>query len=173
MIDSMAATTTLIPVKEYLATSYRPDREYIDGAVLERNLGEHDHSRLQAHLATYLMNREKQWGIHVVIEQRVQVRPTRFRVPDVCVTRGDAPIEQIFTRPPLLAIEILSPDDRMSEMLERIHDYLSFGVLCVWLLDPRTRGAFVHTSAGMQEVKDGVLRTADPEMAVPLAELFD
>ena len=32
---------------EYLATSYRPDREYVDGAVVERNLGEHDHSRLQ------------------------------------------------------------------------------------------------------------------------------
>ena len=173
MRDSMAATTTLIPVKEYLATSYRPDREYIDGAVLERNLGEHGHSRLQINLGSFLRAREKQWGIHVVTEQRVQVRPTRFRVPDVCVTRSDAPIEEIFTHPPALAIEILSPDDRMSEMLERIHDYLSFGVPCVWLLDPRTRGAFVYTAAGMQEVKDGVLRTADPEMTVSLAELFD
>jgi hypothetical protein len=39
--------STLISVEEYLNTSYRPDREYIDGALLERNVGERAHSRLQ------------------------------------------------------------------------------------------------------------------------------
>ena len=36
------------PLSEYLATSYRPDREYVDGEVKERNVGEYDHSRPQA-----------------------------------------------------------------------------------------------------------------------------
>ncbi len=39
---------TLISVEEYLATSYRPDCDYVDGEVVERNLGEWDHSRLQS-----------------------------------------------------------------------------------------------------------------------------
>ena len=72
--------------------------------------------------------------------------------------------------PPLLCIEILSREDRMSEMLERVDDYISFGVSCVWVLDPRTHRAFVYTAEGMHEPKDGVLR-AGSDIAVPMAEL--
>ncbi len=35
------ATKALIPVSEYLRTSYSPDCDYVDGEVQERNLGEH------------------------------------------------------------------------------------------------------------------------------------
>ncbi|MBI3696722.1 MAG: Uma2 family endonuclease [Acidobacteria bacterium] len=166
------STRTLVSLDEYLTTSYRPDREYVEGMVLERNVGEYDHSRLQGRLIIYLGSREKQWGIRVVPEQRVQVRSNRFRVPDVCAVKSDSPVEQIFKRPPLLCVEILSPEDRMAEMQDRIHDYLAFGVSFVWLLDPRTRRAYFYTAAGMQEVLDGILRAGDP-IAVPLAELFD
>jgi Uma2 family endonuclease len=162
---------TLVSVSEYLSTSYDPDCDYVDGEVLERNLGEHDHSRLQGVLYAYLFNREKQWRIHVVPEQRVQVSPTRFRVPDVCVVAGAEPGEQIFTRPPVLCIEILSPEDTMTRMQERIDDYLGFGVAHVWVLDPRTKRAYDYTAAGMREAKD-VLRLERPEIAVPLAEIF-
>jgi hypothetical protein len=43
----MSKTSTLIPIEEYLHTSYHPDREYVDGDIQERNLGEKDHSKLQ------------------------------------------------------------------------------------------------------------------------------
>ena len=111
---AVMATVTLVSVQEYLTTSYRPDCEYVDGVLQERNLGEYEHSRLQALLMGYLLIREKQWGIRAVPEQRVQVKPDRFRVPDLCVVKKDSPIEQIFSRPPFLCIEILSKDDRMS-----------------------------------------------------------
>ena len=65
--------TTLTPLRDYLQASYRPDREYIDGRVLERNLGEKDHSRLQMLLSDYLYSQEGEWGITVFPEQRVQV----------------------------------------------------------------------------------------------------
>ncbi|MGH9324177.1 MAG: Uma2 family endonuclease [Vicinamibacteria bacterium] len=162
---------TLIPVEEYLSTSYRPDREYVDGTLLERNVGEWDHSKLQMLVSAYLYNRRKVLGVHVVPEQRVQVTPTRFRVPDVCVVAGREPDEQILTSPPFLCVEILSRDDRMSEMQERINDYLSFGVRYVWVIDPRTKRAHAHTSEGSHEVKDA-LRTENPEILVPLEELF-
>src|SRR3954452_23864028 len=106
-------------MSEYLATSYRPDCEYLDGELLERNVGEWDHSRLQMLLSSYLCNREKQWGILVVIEQRVQVKATRYRVPDISVLL-EAPAGPIIVEPPLLCVEILSPSDRMKEMQERI-----------------------------------------------------
>lgn len=165
-------TATLVPVSEYLATDYSPDCEYVDGELEERNVGEKDHGNVQKRLLLYLGSREKELGIYVIQEQRLQLSPRRFRVPDICVVVGPEPDEQIFTRPPFLCVEILSPEDRMSRMQEKIDDYLGFGVRYVWLVNPHSRRAYVYTSEGMTEAKDGVLRTRDPEMAVPLAEVF-
>ena len=166
-------TGTLVSVEEYLHTSYSPDCEYLEGRILERNLGEYEHARLQTLLGAYLLNHEKQWGIRAVVEQRVQVTKQRFRVPDVCVILGDAPRESIVTHPPLLCIEVLSPEDRMSEILERVSDYVAFGVRYVWVLDPFTRRAHIYSNDGVHEMKDGRLWTSDPEILVPLNELFD
>jgi Uma2 family endonuclease len=163
---------TLISVEEYLRTSYRPDCDYIDGEVVERNMGEWDHGNLQGAIFAYLWNRQNQWGIRVAPEVRIQVSPNRFRVPDVCVVLGE-PREQVLTKPPFLCIEILSPEDRLSRVEQRVDDYLAMGVPYVWVLDPATRRAFSITPAeGWREVKDGVLRTAGPAIEVPLAEIF-
>jgi len=163
---------TLISVEEYLNTSYRPDCDYVDGHIVERNLGERDHSELQTNLSTYLNSRRRQWGIWVYVEQRVQVKTTRFRVPDICVVAGSKPEEQIFREPPFLCVEILSKDDRMGEMQERIDDYLEMGVPNVWVLNPQTRRAYYYRRGGSQEAKDGFLRTESPAIVVPLAEVF-
>ena len=165
-------STTLISVEEYLHTDYSPDCDYVDGVVLERNVGEYDHSRLQGLLVIWFGSREQQFGIRVFPEQRVQVRATRFRVPDVCVVRQPWPHEPIFRRPPFLCIEILSDEDRMTRMQDKIADFLQFGVAYVWVIDPESRRAWIHTADGSQEVKDGLLRTSDPDIAVPLSELF-
>jgi len=54
-------------------------------------------------------------------------------------------VGQIFTEPPFLCIEILSPSDRLTEMQDRIDDYLSFGARYVWVIDPQTRRAYIST----------------------------
>jgi Uma2 family endonuclease len=65
----------------------------------------------------------------------------------------------------------LSPSDRVVEMQERIGDYLKFGVRYVWLIDPRTGLTFVHTPDGIEEVKNGILSTKNPDIEVSLSEL--
>jgi Uma2 family endonuclease len=165
------SVATAVPLSEYLNTSYRPDCDYLEGELLERNVGEWDHARLQGLLIRYLSNREKQLGILVVPEQRVQVKARRFRVPDITVLAGPRPAGGIITEPPFLCVEILSPDDRFTEMRERVGDYLDFGVRNVWVIDPRTKLANVYTGDGMYEVKDGVLSTKDPDIQVSLNEL--
>jgi|SRR5579863_275818 Uma2 family endonuclease len=166
------AARTLISVEEYLATSYRPDCDYVDGEVVERNLGEWDHSSLQSAILVYLWNRYYKDGIRPVAEQRVQVKKTRFRIPDVCVVLGE-PGEKILTKPPFICIEVLSPEDRMNRVQQRIADYFEMGVPYVWILDPETKQAYAATPAeGLREVKSGVLRTENPVLEVPLAELF-
>jgi Uma2 family endonuclease len=164
---------TLISVEEYLATSYRPDCDYIDGHIEERNLGEWDHSNLQTAVAAYFRMRRKQWGVIAVVEQRVQVRTNRFRIPDVCVVLCD-PGERILTKPPFICIEILSPEDRMIRVRARVKDYLQMGVRYVWVLDPQTRIAYCATEVeGLREIKSGILVTENPALEVPLSELFE
>lgn len=169
---SAMGTATLVSVSEYLSTDYSPDCDYVDGEVQERNWGEQDHSRTQALLIGIFLRLEKQLGIRVFPEQRIQVSRSRFRVPDVCVVCGPRPQEQIFTKPPFICIEILSPEDRMVRMEEKIDDYLTFGVPNVWIINPQTRRAYVSTAEGIQEAKQGILRTTNPEIVVGLADIF-
>ncbi|MBK9168677.1 MAG: Uma2 family endonuclease [Bryobacterales bacterium] len=164
--------TTLLSVEEYLASHYRPDCDYVDGELEERNVGERDHSFVQAALIKYFAPLEQSLRLHVFPELRVRVGPKRFRVPDICVVLGDFPSEQVLTQPPFLCVEILSPSDTLDRLQERIDDYLAMGVLCVWLLNPRTRRGWVYTGEGSREAKDGILHTANPDLAVPLAALF-
>ena len=90
---------TLVSVEEYLATAYAPDCDYVDDHIEERHLGQKPHRGLQVDLIFYLRNRLKKWGIRACSEQRVQTTPTRFRIPDVCVTLGE-PDEMIFRTAP-------------------------------------------------------------------------
>jgi len=168
----MGTPTTLVSVEEYLHTDYEPDCDYLDGVLEERNVGEKDHAKAQKKLLLYLEQRCNLWNIFVIQELRLQISRTRYRVPDLCVVAGPEPDEQIFTKPPFLCVEILSPEDRMSRMQQRIRDYLAFGVSYVWIVDPQTRSAWIYTAEGMKEVQDGVLRTANPDMGVPVAEIF-
>ncbi len=167
------SSATLVSVQEYLAASFDPDRDYVDGEIQERNLGEQPHSRTQMSLGAFLFNREAQWGIRVLSEQRVQVSPTRFRVPDLCVLPASAPRDPIVRQAPFLCIEILSPEDRVLRLNERLSDYFQMGVRYVWVIDPLTKQAFCYTPGEMHEVLNGILRTKDPDIAVPIEEVFE
>jgi Uma2 family endonuclease len=165
------AVGTLVSVEEYLHTSYQPDCDYVDGEIQERNLGERDHSRTQGEILYYLRSRYPHLRGRLLPEQRVQVKATRFRVPDVCVLAGDAPDEKVVTHPPILGIEILSPEDRMSRSLERVNDYFQMGVPMCWIIDPVARLAWIATPGLLAEATDGILRSGDLEM--PLAEVLE
>jgi len=168
----MGAVSNLASVEEYLHTLYRSDCHYVDGVLVERNVGEFSHQETMLSVVVYFRERSKLWGIFAIHEWRVQVSPRRYRVPDVCVLLRPKPQEQILAAPPFICIEILSPDDRISRMQERIDDYLRFGVRYVWLIDPKTARAWVYTANSISEVRDGVLRTENPELTMPLAEVL-
>lgn len=166
------STAALISVDEYLRTTYDPDCDYIDGEVIERNVGERDHGKLQFELAYLFRNRRRIWKTYAFIEQRIQISKTRFRISDVCVYIGGEPPDQIFRTPPFICIEVLSPVDRLARVQARIDDYLRFGVAYVWVIDPASRRAWAYTVDGSREIKDGALRTEDPSLTVDLKEIF-
>ena len=107
----MATIPTLVSVEEYLRTSYRPDRDYVDGEVLERNKGEKPHSRLQRFFIGLFLRHEEEWQVEVLPEQRVQVNESRYRIPDVTVAAFSSDEELIVRTPPVLCIEILSSEE--------------------------------------------------------------
>src|SRR5438874_587483 len=105
------ATSVSIPVDEYLRTSYRPDREYVDGELVERYVGEYFHSRLQALILALLVSRERERRFRTFPALRVEVRQRRrYRIPDICVKALPHEITPVLTKPDL-AIEVLSPED--------------------------------------------------------------
>jgi Uma2 family endonuclease len=147
---------TQIPIEVYLNTSYEPDCDFVDGELQERDVGKTDHARIQALLASLFGAMEDKWDVLVLTEQRVQISPTRIRIPDITVVSPGALDEDVLTRPPLICIEILSPEDRYSRTRERALDYRRMGVENIWLIDPTTRSGQMAAPA---ESKPGWLDT--------------
>jgi len=163
------ATILHIPLSEYLDKNYRPDREYVDGEIRERNVGKYEPARVQALLARWFGNHEQEWGVQVVTEQRVKVSPTRVRIPDVTLLPLSAQPD-VIVDPPLLVIEILSPDDSYSDTQERAHDYQAMGIETVWIIDPRTRTG--RMCSGSEWVESSRLEVKHTPMFVNLPDIF-
>jgi hypothetical protein len=136
------ATISQIPLNEYLGMNYRPDREYVDGEIRERNVGKYEHARIQALLARWFGNHEQEWGVQ----------------PDV-----------IF-EPPLLVVEILSPDDSYSDTQERAQDYRAMGVETVWIIDPKTRSG--RMCCGAEWIEASRLEVRGTPLYVNLPDIF-
>ena len=143
------ATAVHIPVSEYLRNSYEPDCDYVDGEVVERHVGTKSHGILQFLLARWFDDRFDQYGCVAVPEQRLRVGDDRYRVPDVCVMLGAGAGEEVITSVPLVCIEVLSPDDTLPDLQERIDDYLALGVQNVWIFDPVKHAVWIASTGGI------------------------
>jgi Uma2 family endonuclease len=166
------STPVFVPLEEYLRTTYRPDRDWIDGETKERNLGEQPHASVQGFFTQLFRNHAAEWKIRVFPELRVQTSAKNYRIPDVCIVHRETPFEPIVRTPPLLCIEILSRDDRMSDIQERVEDYLAMGVPAVWVVDPRRRRAYAALPSGALEPAPTALTVAGTEIRVPIPDIF-
>jgi Uma2 family endonuclease len=167
------AVETLISLADYLNTSYSPDREYRDGVLVERNVGDKSHSLLQIMLGAYLVHRRKQWRIQVYIELRVKVHEKWYPLPDVCIYPLPGFEGRYPEHPPLLWIEILSNDDRMVDVWAKANELVKHGVPYVWIIDPTTLESELWTAAGVQPVVDKTLRIADTPIVIPLLDVME
>jgi Uma2 family endonuclease len=163
----------LIPIEEYLATSYSPDMEYRDGVLVERNVGDKAHSALQTLLTIYIGVRRRQWNIFIYTELRVKVREKWFPIPDVCIFSLPDFEGRYPTRPPLLWIEILSHDDRMVNVWAKATELVENGVPYVWIIDPITLTSELRTPDGIQSVPENTLRIPGTPIVIPLAEVME
>ena len=141
------ATNRQVNPDEYIGQSFHPDVDFVDGELQERNLGELEHSEVQTAILEWFSQYKTDWHIKSLGEIRIQTGSRRFRVADVAVLSEDAPRERIITTPPLIVIEILSPEDRVGGYMERLDDYREMGVKNIWVVDPMTLNGFDCSTA--------------------------
>jgi Uma2 family endonuclease len=171
MMDAVLARSQ-IGVEEYLGLVFddRPEPDYVDGEVVERSLPTPIHSRIQALLILLFAPLMSPFGLLLQPELRMRVAPRRFRVVDFAVFRNARPEGRYAEMPPLVAVEIMSPDDRLGKMKVRLEDYRRWGVPHVWLVDPRRKRLYEYTEAGLlQQVS---LRLTEFDFEISALELF-
>lgn len=89
-------------------------------------------------LANWIATHESQWGVMGSTEQQTRVGSFRVRIPDLVVVKA-GPQPDVLQEPPLLVVEILSPDDTYSDLEERVADYRNMRIAAIWTIDPKTR----------------------------------
>lgn len=110
----------------------------------------------------------------------LQRHPDTVRAPDIGFVRReripDPPPVGFFPGHPDLAVEVLSPSDRASEVLEKVADWLNSGTVAVWLVDPRRRTIMVHSqeAAAQTFTADQTLTCPQvlPGFELPLSQVF-
>ena len=164
--------TRHIGVEEYLDLVFddRPEPDYVDGEVVERALPTPVHSQIQGLLILLSAPLLTRFRLVLLPELRVRVEPRRFRVVDLAVYRDARPEGHYAATPAFVAIDIVSPDDRHSELAERLEDYRRWGVPHVWLVDPQLKRVYEYTEAGLLQFP--ALRLPEFDFEISAQDLF-
>ncbi len=137
---------------EYMETPFPgPEPDFVDGEVIERGLPTTDHSAVQFFFSGRLWPLQEQGRLFTRPELRMPVAAGRYRVADLAIF-DKRPLGLIPHTPPLAVIEILSPDDRATELHRKLADYAAFGVRHIWIVDPMLREIYVYADRSLRQV---------------------
>jgi Uma2 family endonuclease len=165
---------TAVSVEEYLNTSYEPDMEYVDGELVERNLGTQDHADLAAILSDYLreFRQSHSWKVFVDVRLLVNAAMNKHRIPDVLVLKRPYTKGQVVVDIPLVTIEIKSPEDTFDDILEKCFEYSTLGVRNIFVVDPDHRRAFVFADGSLTLQGQLTIVTDGDPLVLPINEMF-
>ena len=164
------ATKAALSEEEYLRTSYSGvDREFRDGELLERSVPNFFHGELQGDFHDFFRAHRNTRKLYPSVEARIRLRPGRFVIPDVAVFWPNRPTSGLPEELPLIVIEILSPDDRMSDVVGKLQEYRQCGIPHVWLADPERRAFYVYRD-GLNQVS--AVRIPEVDLELRFAELL-
>lgn len=141
-------TKALVSEEEYLHTAFEgPEPDYLAGVLMERSMPNSWHSRTHRNLFQALLPQYESGRLFPHSELRLRVAPGRYRVADLCAFTSD-PEDAIPEEPPCLVIEIVSPDDRHHELVEKLGEYEAAGVEFIYVADPvfRQLSRYSHRS---------------------------
>jgi Uma2 family endonuclease len=159
----------VVPVEEYLSTSYDPDVEFVDGALVERNMGDWLHSRVQTKIIVALSIKYPQ--LQVGTELRSKTANTRYRIPDVSVLLAPPSTDYLLDAA-FLVVEVLSKCDIMSVVIAKLKEYDAKGVPNIWLVDPRLQLMWTYRPPALIEIEGDTIATADGSVELSRGEIF-
>jgi Uma2 family endonuclease len=146
------ATKSEITAEQYLHMAFEHDAEFVHGEIVERALPDKTHSTIQFRILMEVGRLIQSYPLFPYPELRLRLEARVFRIPGVCVFAGAPPQESVPSTPPLLAIEILSNDDRHHNLMEKLEEYRVWGVPNIWVVDPLAKRFSVFTESGPQNV---------------------
>ncbi|MBZ5620481.1 MAG: Uma2 family endonuclease [Acidobacteriia bacterium] len=142
--------TTLISLHEYLGASYEPDMEFVDGALVRRNVGTQLHGWLQGIGADELRQYRKSHRIMVFMETRLQLGVARYCVPDVILLEIPYTKGKVVVDVPAVVVEIKSPDDTFDDIVDKCFEYEKLGVPYIVVMDPDNKRAWLFRQGNLQ-----------------------
>jgi Uma2 family endonuclease len=144
-----------VTVEEYLANPAYEHCEYVDGEVVELNVGTGKHGRIQLECAFHLkmyLNQNPIGSVYAELRCELSIGgQIRYRLPDLCVILGP-PVDGHPERAPELCVEIRSPDDSVSDQIAKFSDYLANGCRLGWLILPEEKAVLVLTQGAPPRV---------------------
>lgn len=180
----MATAAHVTTADQLLAATDLGRCELLRGELIMMSPAGSEHGAITAEIARILGNFVKPQGLGAVLGAEtgflIAQNPDTVRAPDVAFLRaqriGGRLPKGFFPGAPDLAVEVLSPGDRASEVFEKVQDWLAAGCTAVWLVDPKTQTVTVYDSAH----KVARLRSTDrlsggdllPDFSVPVADFF-
>ena len=174
----MSSTATLVSVDEYLNTRYEPDMDFVDGALVSRNVGTQLHSLLQGILADHFRQYRKSHRIKVFPEARllVDTASRRHRIPDVLVLQSPHRKGNVVVDVPAIVVEIKSPEDTFDDIVSRCFDYEKLGVGNILVMDPDHKRAWLFHQGTLQLLADTAISLNLPQqkdaIGFPFAQMF-
>lgn len=171
-------TRTRLTLDEFLAMPDIDDRrlELIAGEVYERVPSTWKHGVIAGELYAALRDH----GLASVEPRAVIPASGNLEasspIPDVAFySRGKTAPRDWMRLPPDLAVEVLSPGQRLPDIRSKIDSYLAFGVREVWVFDPANRAVELFRGDTRRRATDGDALTTDaaPGLRIPLTEFFD
>ena len=159
--------------RQYLFSSYHPDRELVGESLVERNLGTPLHSLLQLIVGAYL--RTVCRGSYVFVEARLLANSVArtYRIPDVMVVERPLTPGRAIVDVPAVVIEIKSPDDTLDAILGKCLEYAELGVPNIVILDPDHARQFVFEDKSLRLVDEATISLPKAGHTFPLpASMF-
>jgi Uma2 family endonuclease len=171
----MAAAPTLVSLDEYLNTAYEPDRDFVDGVLLERNVGTQRHSLLQTFLILFFGQYLKSHRIALFTEARLRVDVNgRHRIPDVMIVEAPYSKGKVVTDVPAIIVEIKSPDDTFDDIVDRCFDYEKLTVGNIVVMDPDNKRVWLFQQGNIQLLTGDTipLKLSRQVIDFPFSQLF-
>jgi Uma2 family endonuclease len=184
----MSVKQRLVTAEELLAMPEPPGMslELVDGELVEVSPASFQHGLIATMLAGRLGDFARQQNLGFAMGDNVgyvlRRNPDHVRAPDVSfIAREQAPrgddVGRFVQGAPTLAVEIVSPNDRASEVRNKVQDYLDAGTQQVWVLWPTSRSASVYRpDSDTRELgPDATLDGGDilPGFSVRVSDLFE